>query len=296
MPNLNEKKCEVVQVRLDAYMDGELGDEIAGNITRHLEFCADCSESAHAILHAKTLLRRAVQNEVAPNALRETIQKQIHAEPRLFRFLFVRKFLTAATAIVLFVCFGLFGIFVWQRRSPSNLAGKSSPSQTFPGQITELLSIGLGDHVHCALEEGYAERHYTVEEMSGKLGAEYAGLVPLIKEKADDGFDVVAAHHCTIDERNFVHLILRKNEKILSLIITKKNGETFSGRGGIALLQSSGIALYQEAIQNYAVAGFETETDLVFFISNLTNAENLQIASNAAPAVQNFLEKSSVNL
>ncbi len=295
MPNLYEENCAVVQSRLDAYLDGELGGE-AENVIRHLEFCVGCSEIADAISHAKKLLRRAVRSEVAPDALREQIQKQIRAEPRFFGFLFARKFLVLAAAIVLFGCFGLVGIFDWQRQSPSNLAADSNPNQSLAGQITELLRVGLNDHVHCAIEEDYAGQHYTSEEMSGELGAEYAGLLPLVKEKAAAGFETIAAHHCAIDERNFVHLILRKDEKILSLVITKKNGETFSNRSGIALSQSSGVALYQETIQNYAVAGFETETDLVFFVSDLTNAENLQIASNAAPAVRNFLNKSNVNL
>jgi len=295
MPILDEENCQVVQSRLDAYLDGELGGE-AENVTRHLEFCVGCSETADAITHAKKLLRRAVQGEAAPSILREKIQKQIRAERRFFGFLFARKFLVSAAAIVLFVCFGLVGIFVWQRQSPSNLAADSSPNQSLAGQITELLRVGLDDHVHCALEEGYAGQHYTSEEMSGELGTEYVGLLPLVKEKAADGFETIAAHHCAINERNFVHLILRKDEKILSLVITKKNGETFYNRNGIARSQSSGVALYQETIQNHAVAGFETETDLVFFVSDLTDAENLQIASNAAPAVRNFLGKSSVNL
>ncbi len=296
MLNLKEEDCEVVQSRLDAYLDGELGDDAAGNLTRHLQFCADCSESADAITHSKKLLRRAAQSEIAPTVLREKIQKQIRAEPRFFEFLFARKFLATAAAIVLFGFFGLVGILVWQLQSPLNLAGNSSPNQSLTRQFTELLNIGLDDHVHCALEEGYAGQRYTSEQMSGELGAEYAGLLPLLKEKAADGFETIAAHHCAIDERNFVHLILRKDEKILSLVITKKNGETFSGRGGSALSQSSGVALYQEEIQNYVVAGFETETDLVFFVSNLSGAENLQIASNTAPAVRNFLDGTNVKL
>ncbi|MDQ6787536.1 MAG: zf-HC2 domain-containing protein [Acidobacteriota bacterium] len=294
MPNLEEEKCEAVQHWLDAYLDGELGEAAAGNIARHLEICADCSESAAAILQAKKLLRRAASNEAVPDALREKIQKQIRAKRHPFKFLFARKLLAAA-AVILFVCFGSLGIFIWQRQSPANLARVSRPNQTIAEQITELLRIGLGDHVHCALEEGYAERHYTSEEISGKLGAEYAGLAPLVKEKIDGEFDLVVAHHCTIGGRKFVHLILRKNEKILSLVITKKNGETFSGRDGIAPLQTSSVALYQEAFENYAVASFETETDLVFFVSNLTTAENLRIASNAAPAVRDFLDESNAN-
>lgn len=295
MPTLNEENCEVVQNRLDAYLDDELADRIAGaNIARHLESCPDCRESAESILIGKKLLRRAARNDIARDALREKIQKKIRGERRFFGFLFTPGFLTAA-AVVLLVCLGLFGIFFRQQQSLANLAGKPHLNQTFSGQITELLNVGLNNHVHCALEEGYARQRSTVEEVSGELGAEYAGLLPLVKEKTGDEFEVVSAHHCVVDERNFVHLIMRKDEKILSLVVTKKTGETFSGRGD-ALSRSSGVALYQEAIENYAVAGFETETDLVFFVSDLTGAENLRIASRTAPAVRNFLDKPNVKL
>jgi hypothetical protein len=108
------------------------------------------------------------------------------------------------------------------------------------------------------------------------------------------GYEIVVAHKCHVNKREFVHLVLKKHTEILSLAITKKNGETFPQSAMAAMLESAGVRLYEARLENYEVTGFETKDYLGFVVSSLDKEDNLQIASSIAPAVRDFLAKLEV--
>ncbi len=135
------------------------------------------------------------------------------------------------------------------------------------------------------------KQYFTLEAMSRKLGPEYIGLVSLAKERVPSEFDVVVAHQCTFNGRRFIHLILKNQETVLSLAITRKEGEVFPLNGLRAAMNVSDVPLYKSRIQNMEVAGFETRDYLAFVVSDLREKENSQIASSLAPAVRDFLSK-----
>src|SRR6185295_16373775 len=103
-----------------------------------------------------------------------------------------------------------------------------------------------------------ANKRFTPEKMVERLGADYAGLLPVVREKAPAGYEVVIAHKCHVDRREFVHMILKDGEKVLSLVITKKNGEAFSENTALDVSRAAGVPVYQAHLQDYEVAGFET--------------------------------------
>ncbi|MGB7624340.1 MAG: hypothetical protein WBN92_18495 [Terriglobia bacterium] len=86
-------------------------------------------------------------------------------------------------------------------------------------------------------------------------------------------------------------MILKNQESVLSLAITRKEGEVFPLSGLRAAMNVSDVPLYKSRIQNMEVAGFETRDYLAFVVSDLREKENSQIASSLAPAVRDFLAK-----
>lgn len=306
---MEEVTCEQVQSRLDAYSGGELSAAINDEIGSHLEHCADCTEALEERARAKNYLQRAVRSETAPDALRQKIQNRIRAnQPQavapfaqitpssawITPPLAQRRLVFAAVPLLAVLCLGAWGIYsMWHRgQSSSAIHEATSVDRALSAQTSGLLDIGLGDHIHCALESGFADQHSTLEEMAHNLGADYSDLVPLMKEKAGAAYEVVVAHHCLYGERQFVHLILRNGETVLSLVITRKNGDSFSNKGSnSAASYASGVPLYQGRLRDFEVAGFETDSHLAFIVSNLKAADNLQVASNIAPSVRAFLSK-----
>ncbi|MFN2454483.1 MAG: anti-sigma factor [Pyrinomonadaceae bacterium] len=299
--NSNSSACETVQAQLDSYVSQELSVETTHRIAKHLENCRACAVVFTSQLKVKELVQRAVRSENTPPFLREKIQREIradakssvrHATANISPFAFNRR-LAFAAVILVALCLGVWSVksLRGQGQQISDQTAQADINQNTSTQTNELLTIGLLDHLECALGKGYAQEHNSHFEMSQNLGAAYEKLLPLTQAQAGDAYEIVAAHHCDVGKRSFTHLILRNGDAILSLVITRKKGEAFPADGGssLAVLRPSGVPLYQGRLQNFAVAGFETPSHLAFVVSNLSAEDNLRIAAHLAPSVRDFL-------
>jgi hypothetical protein len=155
-------------------------------------------------------------------------------------------------------------------------------------QAMQVLKIGLGDHVQCAINHRFAEKSLSEEAMAESLGTGYSGVASELKLNAPGGYLLTAAHRCRVGGRQFAHLILKKQDGFVSVILTRKQGESYPNEGSI---ESFGVKLHEAQLDGFQVAGFETPHHLGFFVSGLGAQENLQIASKLAPVLRNYLDK-----
>jgi anti-sigma factor (TIGR02949 family) len=278
-----QNQCKKIRSYLDSYLSNELLVETNHEVLKHLETCQACSEALADGARVKDALKRAVMQEEAPARLRYRIEKDLRKSPSRVRW--GQWVFVAAAAVMLLV--GAVGVIRFNgSRGSDPLAQRAVSAQT-----TELLTIGLKDHTFCAIDHNLASRRFTPDEMSEKMGPEFAGLVNLVRQKAPGDYEIVVGHRCQVAGREFVHLILKNQEKIISLAITKKNGEAFPKAAVATALEASGVSLHDSRIENYEVTGFETRDYLAFVISNLPKEENMRVASSLAPEVRDFLSK-----
>jgi anti-sigma factor (TIGR02949 family) len=66
-----------VREHLDAYLNHELPLETQQQISAHLARCPGCARACDARRQLKAALRRAVNNDEAPAALRERIRRRL---------------------------------------------------------------------------------------------------------------------------------------------------------------------------------------------------------------------------
>ncbi|HEX8091524.1 MAG TPA: zf-HC2 domain-containing protein [Blastocatellia bacterium] len=283
--NFDQRYCEKIRSYLDSYLNDELLVETNHEILKHIGSCADCVQALDNRRRVKSLLQAAVRRDAARPALRERIQKDIRKRggwelPRL-------RWAIAAVAVVLMA--GAWGMI----RSLNSRAALPPPAVALTplGQSTEVLKIGLRDHAVCAIRHNQAARRFTPEQMAKEMGDDYAGLVPVVGEKVPAGYEIVVAHKCHVNEREFIHLILTNRAEVLSLTLTKRGGEAFPQDAVAAVLEATGVRLYESRLENYEVAGFETKDYFGFLVSSLGRENNLRIASDIAPAVRDFLAK-----
>ena len=283
--NFEDGHCKRVRSYLDSYLNNELLVETNHEVLTHLEACDACSRSLEDRARVKAQLKRAVMKEYAPAALRERIGDDLRRS-RGFSFnTFSLVFGAAAAAAVVAVV-----TFTFFTSSPTRKP-LSLHAQVSPGDVTgQVLKIGFDNHVFCTIDHNLANKQFTPEQMSEKLGPEYAGLVALVKEKMPKDYTVAVGHRCHYQEREFIHLIMRNQDDVVSLVITRKNGEAFAADAA-AVLQGSGVLIYETSWHKIQVAGLETRDYLAFVISNETLEGNEQLASSLAPAVSHFLKK-----
>ena len=112
----------------------------------------------------------------------------------------------------------------------------------------------------------------------------------MVRAVVPEGYKVIMAHQCSYAGRKFVHLTFEKDGGLLSLVVARRQADE-SLDGLSAAAEPSGVRIYQSAAGRYQVAGFEAGNFFAYVVSELKNKENLQIASNVAPGVREFLMK-----
>lgn len=283
----DSRTCEQVQSYLDSYLNDELLVETNHDIQKHVGNCRECSAELEARGRLRSALQRAVGSEPVPDVLAARIREQVRAGKPIYMFPLTSTRLGVAAALVVVFCLGTWGaLSAWKhdRASTRIVQAGSNPLLSEPAR--RILNIGLSDHVHCAIENEEASKYI------GKLEAEYADLVPLVKEKLGKDYEVVAAHHCEVDGREFVHFVLKSEDATLSLALTKKNGESFPSEDRTMISHESGVSLYQGHSVDYRIAGFEAGSHLAFVISDLRREENLRITSVLVRPVRDQLARS----
>jgi anti-sigma factor (TIGR02949 family) len=270
--NFDNHRCKKIISRLDSYMSDELPVGVKHEVLTHVESCAECAADLSEREQVKRLLRSAARKIDAPGELRERIQKSIRGDRRAS---FPRWTLAAAAAFVLLV--GAWGAI---RYMSGNAASE---------RAMDVLRIGLRDHVECAIKHNFASRRLSIEEMGSRLGAGYAGLVPVIRERLPEGYELAAAHACQVGGRDYAHLLLERGRAAVSLVITRKGAEGFPEADLAATLRATGVPVHAAGIDGYQVAGFETRDFLGFVVSGLSREENLRVASIITPGMRDFL-------
>jgi hypothetical protein len=287
--SLERAPCWKIQEVLDTYINDELSEEVKHDVLKHLEACNSCSEVLKARLELKARLKQAAQSELAPAGLRDRIHASLRKENFRTRQTssWTHWALMAAAGLVLLLG-GWGALQLWRPRPADGLSSQAHLAQSISEETAALLNIGVGDHVYCVVEHHDDRERSTLEQMVAEMGPDYFPLVGLVNSRLRD-YKVSVAHRCEVNGRRFAHVIFKNQEKVISLVITEKREEKFPVQDRVHGLESSGIVLHQAHLQGFEVVGFETKAHLAYVVSALDPQENLQIASDLAVSVSQFL-------
>ena len=156
-----------------------------------------------------------------------------------------------------------------------------------------MLAIGVADHVQCAIKgHNYPDIANPPDKLREKLGPQYAGLLEVVQQKLP-GFEILEAHICSIpgSPRKYVHFITRGRGTILSVILTRRDGEHLPNGKWLISGSSGGVNLYEAHLDGMNAAGFESSGYFGFVVSDLSQASMVQIASELAPPLKAALDE-----
>jgi anti-sigma factor (TIGR02949 family) len=281
--NFNSEQCARVRRQLDAYLSNELLVETTSEVLRHLEGCDVCTRELEARTRVRAALRKAAVSQAPPEALRQSIHRQLtEMQPGFFRGW---PRMAWAVALVVVIVLGGIAAQQWMRvqRGRSIVAG--------------VMAIGVADHVQCAIKgHNYPDVANPPEVLRKKLGPAYAELLEVVKQKLP-GFEILEAHVCSIpgSPRKYVHFITRGRGTILSVILTRSEGAQFPTGTGFRTVTAGGIPLYQAHLDGMNAAGFESRNYLGFVVSDLSPNVTMQLAGDLAPPLKAALDASSAS-
>jgi anti-sigma factor (TIGR02949 family) len=246
--NFDAKQCERIRRQLDAYVSNELLVETTSEVLRHLENCEECSRELEARMRIREALRRAVSGRPVPEPLRAEVQRRLRgSRSGLFWQGSAARLALAVAAFILVVLSSL-GIKQW-------LTFRDGERM-----IARVLKLGAADHLHCAIQgHNYPEVPNPPDQIRQKLGPQYAGVVQVVEQKLP-GFQVLEGHICSIpgSPRRYVHFIARGRGTILSVILTKREGEDLPPGRLLVADASGGVNFYKAHLDGMDVAGFES--------------------------------------
>ena len=161
-------------------------------------------------------------------------------------------------------------------------------------RVAGIMRVGLGDHVHCGVFRNYPKANEpSLQQMESDLGPDYKGLLPVVAPHVPEGYRVVLGHRCRYHGRQFVHLTMKSDLQLISIVIAhKQNGETFRDSTLVPVIEHGGLPIYHEGVQRFDITGFETRSHLVYLISDVPAAkDNRQLMIALAPDIRSYLAK-----
>lgn len=294
MSNLitSDMKCTDALRWLDPYIDNQLDADATSHVLKHLEACPACFAELELRRRLRTRLKSAVDNgSTATPYLTTKVLASVRAAERAPRWISWQRQLVA-TAAILVVSLGIGSIAYQLGHLRFTTEAQESYIAKISSHVSSIMRVGLGDHVHCAVFRRFPKNPPPLEHLGQNLAPEFKGLVNVVKPHVPKGFRIVLAHQCRYNSRPFIHLTMKSDTKLISLVITrKKNGEKFDGREVVSALSGSGLPMYASSVQRFQIAGFETRDHLAYLVSDMPGKANSNLMLALGPAVQSYLTK-----
>ena len=286
-PDHSREVCRRVREQLPAFLAGELPEREGEALARHLEDCAGCAAQVALEPDLHLRLAEGVEMETAPAALRNRIQESIARETRGASPSRWRLALAAAAILLVLANVGAYfkiGIL------PHEFVLAELRIRASLEKIHALLGVGLSDHLICTVYRRLAADPPSEESAVEEMGAEWAPLAAIAASYAPSGFEVRLAHLCHYGDRGFVHVALFDGRQLASLIVTKRrDDDSFAASGETPVARLGTIDVYAGGADNFGVSAFETESYLVYLVSDLSAADQAAAAAAYFPHISTFL-------
>jgi len=239
-------------------------------------------------LKLRQQLQRAARSTEVPPYLEYKIRASIRGSEARHPFQFRYRWMAAAA-----LGLAVFGGIAYQlNQLRLTASSQESYIASVSNHVASIMRVGLGDHLHCSYFRKYPKDAPKLEAIEEKLPAPYRGMVPIVRKHVPAGFQLMITHECGFHGRKFVHLSLKRNAELLSVVLAvKQDGESFKTEELIPALSEAGIPFYQSGAQRFQIAAFESDRHLIYVISDLPQAQNMRTMTAMAPELKDYLNK-----
>ncbi|MGI8670918.1 MAG: anti-sigma factor family protein [Aridibacter sp.] len=275
--------CRDFQELIDSYLSDELLTETNHDVLRHLEDCANCRNVIKARREVREHLKSAVINspqyQIGKNFTHnlrtqlkyEALQNQeVNSIPQ-FGF---KSWIAVAAGLILVFTFGF--ILLNNSENTNQSVAEQNSHLTDEVPANHLVNVAFSDHLYCGIKHGSQEPIKFVETPAKYEKVEQIAMPEL--ENVLAGCKLKEAHTCIYKNTKFTHLIVEKNNEILSVLLTD---ETKADKLG------EKIAYYSS--KDYQMARFDVNDTTVFVISGLNKQTNSQVAQALYNPLRKYL-------
>lgn len=288
--------CEQISRNIDALMRDNENEEQFRAFHEHLQTCEECAAGLKSRREMRKRLQNASNTVEPPPYLAARIRANLRTDGSEQSRRAARLPMRWAIAGTLAAGVVLAAVIADPVNNPRlKPIWQDAYIRSVSFRVSNLMRAGLGDHIHCSVFRKFPKDAPSAAALTEKIGPEYAGLVPIVRKHVPEEYRMVIAHRCKHRGREFVHLSLKSDTRLLSLVIASKQpGETFDETTLIPELAHSGIPMYQSGASDYEISAFESGQHAVFLISDLPREANSRMMLAMAPEVKTFLQSRSL--
>ena len=226
-------QCRDARELLDSFLAQELLVETNHELLRHLSGCPDCKSDLDMRARLRSGLKQAFSRspelQVRPEFVSEMtgrLRSRALKEKRSWQ---AWPLLAAAASVLLVVAAGAFFL---------------------RGPAPEMAALAAGDHQNCAVKFALAERPISLEEAAARYDTAYARLQtvpPNDVSTASGTLHVAERHSCVFQNRRFGHVVLRLDQHLVSLLMTRDESSHAAGLQQLPPVNGLSIASFRAA-------------------------------------------------
>lgn len=304
--------CRNFKELLDSYLCGELAVETNHAILGHAEHCGACRDEMAARRALRQSLRRACSREEMSAEAIERMRARLRAEAGLadratgaavktgrrgwLTRLFEARLLVpvAATAALLLLIGGAWSLYVvWPKAGPEQTVAEKN---RVPELSERLIGESAGDHRNCAAKFLNATEPAEMPDSVREFDPACVRLDKVAAEGAK-GLLLRSAHVCGYGERRFAHLVYTRDDRLISLLVTKRDARALK-IGDVPPFDglSAGLQQYEQVEQDrLALGAYQTAKHVVLVVSDLPESENRALAERLAKPVVEHLRSAELS-
>lgn len=290
MTSAFESVCNQTLRNLDAFIDRELDERTAMAVQQHIDECTACSRELELRSRLLGRLRHVARETTVPPFLQTRVLANLRQHERRSTSWLQRSAWVSAVAMLLLVV----GVSVSYQLGHLRLTVASQ--NRYIDSLLQKVSLGMGpglsDHVHCAVFRKYPKDAPAIETLRADLPSEYKPLLDIVRANVPPQYSVRIAHECSFLGRKFVHIALKSDSSLVSLVLTRRrSGETLADNGIAPVISRGGLNLYRASAQRFQMSGFETPQHFAYLVSDISPAETQRMMLAMGPQVQALLSK-----
>jgi hypothetical protein len=256
--------CRDIRALLDSYLSEELSVETNHVVLHHLGTCAACADEARRRQRLRRLLAQSldvtVDVERVTQRITSTLDRQQHTWRRTARWGAVAATLVVGIAAAL-----------WLSQATDVAAYEDS----------------AGNHIACALAIP-ASATYDAERAAYHLVPPYKTVADAIGH-THGAYQVIDAHMCPYNGRDYVHVVLRGDGQTVSLFAERASRGALPTTSEMTTLAADGRQVHLTTQLGYRVAATATHDFRLFVVSDQSTPSSDRVTNDILLSAVRFV-------
>jgi hypothetical protein len=285
-----DSQCALAIRDMNAFIDGELSETPSQAVAQHVSTCGECSRELTIRQQLRSRLKAAVSAQQPSPYLGTRVLANIRSQPSKVTWL-QRTTLAGVSAAALLLMLG--GTIAYQLgHLRLTVASQNAYIGSLLHNVAHIMAPGLSGHVHCSVFRKYKKNPPSIHQLHEQIGPEYRSLVDAVASKVPPEYRMYIAHECGYGDRGFMHIGLKSDSNVLSVIVARKeSGETLRNSKLLPVISQAGVEIYGSSAQRFRIAAFETGGHLAYVVSDASEQQTRQLLLALAPDISNIVSR-----